>query len=181
MDLREAPDEWLMRKAACGHALALEILMRRYHRPLHAFILHQGAADPEDLYQETWIKAARAAPSFDTRKKFSTWLFAIALNVCRDAHRAGRARPQTVGLEEVADLPAAEATDADSQLALRECLAALPPQDRELLALRYYRGMKESEVAEILSIPVGTVKSRSHQAVQRLKDILKQRGMDNDF
>ena len=176
MDLSGTTDERLMQRVAAGDTTALEILMRRWHCSLHAFILHQGGAEPEDLYQETWIKVVRAAGTFEPTKSFRAWLFRIVLNVCRDAHRASEARPRTVGIEAAADIPAQrEQPDTETER-LRECMAGLPTQDREILSLRYYQGMTEMEVAGVMGIPVGTVKSRAHAAVAKLRETMKGNG-----
>ncbi|MGH7821073.1 MAG: RNA polymerase sigma factor, partial [Candidatus Binatia bacterium] len=83
-----ATDEELARALAAGEERALEELYRRYQKPLHQF-LHRctGGRDVEDLHQETWLRVVRAAGRFDPTRRFSTWLFQIAVNLCRDLHR----------------------------------------------------------------------------------------------
>src|SRR5881396_2744931 len=81
-------DEELIAAVAGGDGRALETLIGRYERGLFQFIhRHTGGRDVEDLYQETWLRVVRAATRFDPRRRFSTWLFQIALNLCRDWHR----------------------------------------------------------------------------------------------
>src|ERR1051325_361018 len=83
-----AADETLIAAVAEGDRRALEELCRRWERPLYQFIhRHTGGRDVEDLHQETWLRVVRAARRFDPRRRFSTWLFQIALNLCRDWHR----------------------------------------------------------------------------------------------
>ena len=83
-----ATDEELIGAVADGDGRALEQLCRRYERGLHQFIFrHTGGRDVDDLYQETWLRVVRAAGRFDRRRRFSTWLFQIAVNLCRDWHR----------------------------------------------------------------------------------------------
>ena len=171
MAQREASDEWLMGQVALGRESALEQLMKRYHRVLLSFIHHQTDLEAEDLYQETWIRVVRNAEKYDMNRKFSTWLFKIAANLCRDAHRRRRARIETVALEAAARAHTPERDEAATEL--QAGINKLPEQDRELLALRYYQGFKETEVAEILDLPLGTVKSRTHQAVKRLKTMME--------
>ena len=81
-------DEALAARLVDGDELALRELLRRYERPLAAFLHRQtGGRDVEDLYQETWLRVVRHAARFDTGRRFSTWLFQIAVNLCRDWHR----------------------------------------------------------------------------------------------
>src|SRR5438034_6602273 len=83
-----AADEALIAAVADGDGRALEELCRRWERPLFAFIhRHTGGRDVEDLYQDTWLRAVRAAPRFDPSRRFSTWLFQIAVNLCHDHRR----------------------------------------------------------------------------------------------
>src|SRR5215831_21090158 len=83
-----ATDEELIAAVARGDQVAFAALTRRWERPLFQFIhRHTGGRDVEDLHQETWLRVVRAARRFDPRRRFSTWLFQIALNLCRDWHR----------------------------------------------------------------------------------------------
>src|SRR5437867_4229707 len=105
-------DEELIAAVAGGDGRALEVLCRRYERPLYQFIhRHTGGRDVEDLHQETWLRVVRAARRFDPGRRFSTWLFQIALNLCRDRHR--RPPPEPVDPAAADALPAtAGASDA---------------------------------------------------------------------
>src|SRR5213596_28626 len=83
-----ATDEELIAAVASGDGRGLEELCRRWERPLYQLIArHTGGRDVEDLYQETWLRVVRAARRFDPGRRFSTWLFQIATNLCRDWHR----------------------------------------------------------------------------------------------
>jgi RNA polymerase sigma-70 factor (ECF subfamily) len=166
-----ATDEELIAAVAGGDGRALEELSRRYERPLFHFIhRHTGGRDVEDLYQETWLRAVRAARRFDARRRFSTWLFQIAVNLCRDWHR----RPPPEPLDPArADALAAEDGPPDAALDARRLLAALPEAQRNAVILRYYHDLGEEEVAAILGCPRGTVKSRLHQAMKRLVELAR--------
>lgn len=163
-------DEALAARVADGDELALRELLRRYERPLAGFLHRQtGGRDVEDLYQETWLRVVRHARRFDPGRRFSTWLFQIAVNLCRDWHRrpppeasdtAGG--PSTTGLEGV-----------DASLDAARLLAGLPAPQREVVVLRYYQDLSEDEVATILDIPKGTVKSRLHQAIARMAGLAR--------
>src|SRR5881396_853192 len=97
-----ATDEELIGAVADGDGRALEQLCRRYERGLHQFIFrHTGGRDVDDLYQETWLRVVRAAGRFDRRRRFSTWLFQIAVNLCRDWHRRPPPEPvDPAGIED---------------------------------------------------------------------------------
>src|SRR5258705_12619736 len=83
-----ATDEELIAAVAAGHEGAMATLYRQYERPLHAFLTrYTGGRDVDDLVQETWLRVVRAAARFDPARRFSTWLFQIALNLARDWRR----------------------------------------------------------------------------------------------
>jgi RNA polymerase sigma-70 factor (ECF subfamily) len=161
-------DEDLMQAVAEGDETALAELCRRWERPLLRFLSrHTGGRDVDDLYQETWLRAVRAAPRFDRRRRFSTWLFQIALNLARDWHR--RRPPEPADAAEGSDGASAPPRDAvDAALDVERLLAALPEAQRTVVVLRYCHDLGEGEVAEILGCPRGTVKSRLHHAMARL-------------
>jgi len=175
MAQREPTDESLMVEVASGQESALEQLMKRYHGPLLAFIHRQTDIEAEDLYQEAWLRVVRSAHTFDPERKFSTWLFQIALNQCRDAYRRRESRPRTVDIDEAEQVIEAWPDVDDDVEILRLGIAALPERDREILALRYFQGFSEKEVAVILDVPLGTVKGRTHRAVKRLKKIMRRK------
>jgi RNA polymerase sigma-70 factor (ECF subfamily) len=161
----ELTDEALVVRVARGDAHALEVLCRRWERPLLAFLgRHTGGRDVEDLYQDTWLRVVRAAPRFDPSRRFSTWLFQIAVNRCRDWRR--RPPPEPVDPSRVTDRPVVDS--ADARLDAERLLAALPEGQRSAVVLRYWHDCDEDEVARILRIPRGTVKSRLHHAMRRL-------------
>ena len=164
-----ATDEALIAAVADGNQGALETLCGRYEKPLYRFLArHTGGRDVEDLYQETWIRIVRAAPRFDPDRRFSTWMFQIAINLCRDWYR--REPPQPVDPEKVTALSqdVDENRRTDAAIDVRRLLAALPEAQRSVVILRYYHGLSEADVAEILGCPRGTVKSRLHHAMARL-------------
>ncbi len=161
-----------MAAVASGDPQALESLCRRYERPLHRFLWrHLGGRDVDDLYQETWLRVVRAADRFDRRKRFSTWLFQIAVNLCRDWHR--RPPPDPVDPATL-DGPAPDTAERQgAALDAARLLSALPAPQREAVLLRYYHDLPEDEVAQILGVPRGTVKSRLHHAVMNLKSLAR--------
>ena len=164
-------DEALIAAVADGDRRALEELCRRWERPLFQFIhRHTGGRDVEDLYQETWLRVVRAARRFDPRRRFSTWLFQIALNLCRDWHR--RPPPDPVDPAGIEPAPVADER-ADAAIDARRLLAALPEAQRSAVILRYFHDLGEDEMAEVLGCPRGTVKSRLHHAMRRLMELAR--------
>lgn len=163
-----ATDEELIAAVAAGDEEAMAALYHHYERPLHAFLTHYtGGRDVDDLVQETWLRVVRAAGRFDPERRFSTWLFQIALNLARDWRRRSPAEP--VDPDRVATLAAPDAiTPLQAGLDAGRLLAALPEAQRAVVILRHFHDLAEDEVAAILGIPRGTVKSRLHHAMVRL-------------
>jgi len=174
------PDERLMERVQSGPAgdEALGVLFRRYQGPLFGFLVRRcgeaGAA--EDLIQETWIRVSRARSSYDPRRRFSTWLFQIANNLCRDRgrrraveRRGSESMQQSLAMER----PAREAAaDPLLRMEMEELLSTLPDRLREVVVLRYHQQLSEAEIARVAGIPRGTVKSRLHAAVRALRAAL---------
>lgn len=181
-----ATDEELMELVqACDYS-ALEQLIDRYRLRLYAFchrnlgLLGVPDSEVDDVFQETWIRVVRSAERFDTQRRFTTWLFSIALNLCRDARRRRRLSVGTN--EDVSDWepqpepdqvpePFARLSQKQSREAVGRLLAQLPDPMREVVTLRYYEDMDLGDIAEVIQIPVGTVKSRLHHAIRRIREL----------
>lgn len=163
-----------MKRVALGDGEALTRLMERHSARVHAYLVRttRSREDADDLLQETWIRVARFARRFDPARRFRTWLYGIATNLGRDffRHRGRRER----GLREAsshAAAPAAPEASIVERSELRERIAGLPIRMREVVLLRYFEGMNEAEMSAALGIARGTVKSRLHAAVGRLRDV----------
>ena len=131
----------------------------------------------EDAVQETFIRAWRKLHLFDaTRGSLRTWLYAIMRNIVVDMHRARLARPQTdAGLPETAARD--ELDPLLSSMTLVDALKKLSPEHRELLVHCYLRQLPYAEVAELLGVPVGTVRSRLFYARGALSGALQAMGV----
>lgn len=165
-------DEDLVARLASGEETALRVLLSRYERPLANFLYRNtGGRDVEDLYQETWMRVVRHAAAFDRSKRFSTWLFQIAVNLCRDWHRRRPPEPHAAGEQSDGSRDLAR---AEASLDAQRLLASLPAEQREVLVLRYYHDLSEEEVAQVLGCPRGTVKSRTHHALARLAVLVRE-------
>ncbi len=183
-------DSQLAAQALEGSQSAYRDLVARYARPVFNLIVRlvRDPALAEDLAQETFIRAFRSLATFDTRRRFSPWLFKIAHNTSVDALR--RKTLDTVSLDFAASLPpesvsstqgaAVTAADllerASLAQALDEAVARLRPEYREAVVLRYHEELSYDDIAEIMSIPVGTAKTYVHRARKELADELKAAG-----
>ena len=145
----------------------------RFSKPLFAFIMRMidDQATAEDIFQDTWIRVIRNIGTFRGDCRFSTWLFQIALNLCRNQMRR-KARRSFVGIEEasnLADDPGVDGMKILQAQKVRRLVASLPPKMREVIVLRYYHNKTDVEIAEVTGLPPGTVKSRIHRATALLR------------
>jgi RNA polymerase sigma-70 factor (ECF subfamily) len=159
------PDADLLAAAQAGDRDAVDALLRRHERQLHA-LCRRITGDPTDALdalQEAMIAIVRGLPRFDGRSKLSTWMHRVATNACLDELRRRRRRPHDALPEveepEVAGPPALADAVVDRS-ALDTALAALPPEFRAPVVLRDVLGHDYAEIAAILDIPPGTVRSR---------------------
>jgi RNA polymerase sigma-70 factor (ECF subfamily) len=175
-------DEQLLADHLAGVTGAFDCLMARYAGELYGFLCRFVAdnAMAEDLIQETFVQVHLAAVSFDPARSFRPWLYTIAANKARD-HLRTRGRRQyyslnSAGADEdgrvpsqnlaAADTSLPDLVDAEEQRAVvRELIQRMPEHLRLILTLGYYQQLPYAEIAEVLDIPVGTVKSRLHAAV----------------
>ena len=157
-----------IRAAAAGDQAAFERLVREHQVPVWRFLCH-FLGDPalaDDITQETFLRAYRNLAGFAHQSRFSTWLFQIARNAGIDALRA-RDRSARL-LEVVPELAARPSPEGGAELSAG--LEALSPKLREALLVVEVLGYRYREAAVILGVPEGTVKSRVHQARERLVD-----------
>ena len=186
----------IVRRVLQGDVNAFEKLVTEYEKAVYAIALRMtgNAEDAADMTQETFIKAYNSLQSFRGDSKFSVWLYRIASNVCLDFLRS-RSRKPTASLSveddegEETELDIADESQSPEQLlergltrdAVRRGLEALPPDYRQILLLREIQGLSYEEIADTLSIEVGTVKSRIFRARKRLCSFLIQDGNIPDF
>ena len=164
-------DEELMAAVARGEERALGALVERHAVRLHAFLVRAAGTrdDADDLLQDTWIRVARGAPTFDPRRRARPWLYGIAANLARDHHRRRSVRLRAAHEERNAPAPERAVFRPLERIDLRDRLGRLPDRLREVLMLRFYADLDEAEMAEALGIPKGTVKSRLHGAIRELR------------
>ena len=169
-EFRASTDEALLDHFRRGSRSALSELARRYERPLLGLAsgLLDGRDDmARDAIQETWLRVIRFAGSFDGRSSLKTWLYRITINQCRTVK--SRMRGRAAG-DPGAHVPVPPSqVDPDDRTWLRTQVAALSPDKRTVLLLCYHEGMTHQLAAEILDVPLGTLKSRLHAALTTIR------------
>lgn len=175
---RNLDDEQLMEQFLDGVRGALEMLVVRYEKPLYRFACRMlgdsGAA--EDAFQETFLKVFRKRHQYVKSRRFKPWIYQICLNVCRDMLRQGKRRNEvslTLELVRASSSGVAEEAVASlDKIRVRRALYHLSKKHREVLLLSHYQDLDYAEIAEILDVPVGTVKSRKFNAIRNLAKVL---------
>jgi RNA polymerase sigma-70 factor (ECF subfamily) len=166
-----------------GDALAWEMLVRRFQGRVFGLAYHYtgNAEEARDLAQEIFVRVYERLDTCTTTVTFVPWLIRIGRNLCIDRLRRLRARPQAVGtpVEEMHDL-AADTPDPVDELErgtrrelVHEALTRLSDVNREIILLKDIQGLSLQEIAEMLGVPIGTVKSRSNRARIALADELR--------
>jgi len=183
-------DEALFLKARSGNREALGELISRYERTLFGLLVRMSGGDrsrAEDLFQETFLHAMRAAQTFNGQRAFKPWVTAIAVNLVRDDARKRRVRgevalepgtdkeePRATMLEAVdtGESPVDAAERRDEEAVVHRAMERLTELEREVVLLHFFQNMTLVETSEALDVPLGTVKSRLHAALTRLSGML---------
>jgi RNA polymerase sigma-70 factor (ECF subfamily) len=179
-----ATDEELVESFQGGDVAAFDLLVRRWDRRMLGAIYRivGPAEDARDLAQEVFFKAFRALGSFKREARFSSWLYQIALNVCRDRLRRRRRSARLVSLDALLEggetlareppgLDWAEAADLGRLVA--RAVASLAHEHREVVVLKEYEGLTFAEISAALGVPVSTVKTRLYRALSLLREQLE--------
>jgi RNA polymerase sigma-70 factor, ECF subfamily len=170
-----------------GDAESIAQLVEQYQHRLYRYLLRlvSRPSTAEDLFQQTWLRVMERIQYYDPRRSFEGWLFAVAHNLAIDHLR--RKQPESLDEplpsgETQADLTRSENPGALDLLMTKEratyvvgAIAELPIAFREVITLRFEEGMKLEEIATVLSLPMGTVKTRLHRALKALRLTLEQR------
>ena len=187
----EKSDEALMLQLQTGDSRSFDTLVKRWEKPLlnYCYRMVNDIALAEDLRQEVFLRIYRSAKTYRPTAQFSTWMYRIATNLCLDTlakHKRRKETPMTSYLEsesggfdekliDPSDTPDVAAVKKEVEGRVRSALACLPEDQRVVVALRHYNGMKFHEIAEIVERPVSTVKSRMVAAMERLSKILSKK------
>jgi RNA polymerase sigma-70 factor (ECF subfamily) len=186
-------DEELVVSLRSGDSQSLGVLVTRWERPLFCFAYRmlRRQEDARDICQETFLRVLRKAHRFKEGSKFSTWMYQIALNLCRDQLRKRRRWRMILSeereLDERIDSPLQPGSaDADPSLGIergeksamiQRALMEIPTEQREVLIMKEYEGLKFKEIAQILGAPESTVKSRMYYGLTGLKSALERQGI----
>jgi RNA polymerase sigma-70 factor (ECF subfamily) len=184
-------DEDLMVSCRDGDEGAFEILYRRYEKSVFSFAYRMVASvpDAEDLCQETFLKVVGAKKKYQASATFKTWLFQIALNLCRDrvrrmkfrSHlslnssvfsRDGQVAQEQEFVSDASSDPVKCVQKDEMKRLVQQAFAALPQEQRTVVILKEYHALRFCEIAEIMHRPVGTVKSLNHRGRARLMESL---------
>ncbi len=164
-----------------GQPEHFRLLYRRHHPRVRSLLFQLcGAPAVDDLVQEVFFRAWKGLPRLQRRAKFTTWLYRITCNVAHDYRRqAARrcAQAQTWQTETPPSIPAPDLAELHYQDVVKRGLETLGRAQREVLVLHDLEGLAQREIAQILSIPVGTVKSRLFHARQKVRQFFEQEGI----
>ena len=184
-------DEELMLRFRDGDEGAFEMLYSKHEKSLLNFLYRSvmDTTEAESLCQETFFRVVRARKNYKVTAQFKTWLFQIAVNLCRDRSRrmkhrshlslnakASSQRDSDVELQEIIADPSSDFEKnvelTKLEALVQEAIAGLPEDENLAIILRAYQGMKLSEIAEIMDCPIGTIKSLVHRAQKKLRKSL---------
>jgi len=185
-NLGKQSDAELLALYSAGEEAAFREIVNRYKNPLYAFLRHFLNRQDliEDVFQETFLQLFTSRDSFDTSRPLRPWLFTIAANKAKDALRKQQkitaipigviADSQEMSFGNVLNIltsdqavPYEDVERDETALHVRRIIADMPENLREILILAYFNKFSYKQMAQILSIPIGTVKSRLHAAVAR--------------
>jgi RNA polymerase sigma-70 factor (ECF subfamily) len=182
-------DEDLVARASAGDVESFNQLVSRWERPIFALAFRTlgREEDARDVSQEAFMRAYRGLPGFKGQAKFSSWLYRITLNLCRDWIRRERraplvAVPEGVDPTDLADERASPLESVEDLVSRREMSAAveramadLPEEQRTAILLKEYHGLTFQEIADMLECPLSTVKTRLYQGLSVLRRRLERR------
>ena len=182
-------DEELVARTVAGDADSFNVLIKRWERPIYALAYRTIGRDEDarDVCQEAFLRAYRALPGFKGQAKFSSWLYRITLNLCRDWIRRQRrtpivSAPEGVDIVELASdqgpVESIEDLVARNQLTrtVGEAMRLLPEEQRTAIILKEYHGLTFQEIADLQGCPLSTVKTRLYQGLSVLRRHLEAQG-----
>ena len=175
-------DEELVTRSIGGDADSFNQLVLRWERPIYALAYRQlgREEDARDVCQETFLRAFRAIGGFRGQAKFSSWLYRIALNLCRDWARRQRRTPVVQMPDDTDAIEAAMAREPvespedivgrhDLTRLVEKAMAKLPEEQRTAIIMKEYHGLTFQEIADLVGCPLSTVKTRLYQGLAVLR------------
>jgi len=181
-------DEELVEACLAGEESAFDVLLGRWEKRIRGAIYRLVGSDEEarDLCQEAFLKAYKSLRSFKQEARFSSWLYQIALNLCRDRMRRRRGKTM-VSLDELEEGGAAMTVagptaldllqERDTRRLVVQAIEALPDEQREVIILKEYQGLTFLEIAQVLDVPISTVKTRLYRGLDQLRSRLEREGV----
>jgi len=183
-------DEELVARTIGGDADSFNELIHRWERPIYALAYRQigREEDARDVCQDTFLRAYRGLNGFRGQAKFSSWLYRIALNLCRDWMRRERRTPVVQAPEDMDLMDLAAAREPSESIedrvgrhdltrAVERAMALLPEEQRTAIVLKEYQGLTFQEIADLLGCPLSTVKTRLYQGLTVLRRELARAGV----
>ena len=187
-------DAQIVRQVLRGKREMFGLLLERYQKPIFNFVYRfYGNYDlAQELTQETFLRAYQFLKSYDPTRKFSTWLYTVAKNLCIDELKR-RKSAHEVPLDDALEFVERKGADGEPErdqrsqcirreedARLLEAMRELPPPARAVLVLHYFQGLSYQEIGEALSLPVSTVKIRIFRAKKALLALWKARGGEGE-
>jgi RNA polymerase sigma factor (sigma-70 family) len=168
-----------MARAELQLPLPFEQIMQRHEREIMRYLLRVSGEDAADLFQETWLRAYRAYPRLEPESDVRPWLYAIAVNLCRNRARDGARRARVIVADDEknpADRIGAvhrplNENDGYAAVHIRQLISALPAKQREALHLRYFAGLDYGEIAAAMNCSQQSARANVSRAMKKLKSI----------
>src|SRR5262245_45655538 len=180
-------DRELVERVAGGDRAAVRLLFMRHHARIYRFVARQTGSGmmADDIANEVFLELWRQAPAFQGRSEVSTWLLGIArfkaLSALRKKKEEAIDEDDAAAIPDTADTPETSVMKDDKATALRGMVNALAEEHRTVIDLAYYHSKSVAEIAEILEIPVATVKTRMFYARKKLGEALQAAGFERGW
>ena len=192
VDTMSWTDEELVARYVEGDTERCNALMQRWERPIYrlAYRLIGREDDARDVCQETFLRAFRGLKKFRSEAKFSSWLYRIAINLCRDWVRRERRTPVVALPEDIDILDLAPADDTSESIqdlverrelggVVAKAMKALSKEQRTAVVLKEYHGFTFQEISNLLDCPVSTIKTRVYHGLSQLREEFRRLGLSN--
>jgi len=184
-DIQKVTDEKLMLRIRNGDKMAFNELYARYHQRLFYYFFRMLGSDRElanDLLQDIFVKIIHKPELFNADYRFSSWIFSVANNMCKNEYRRKEVRKIISSDADIAEISAGQdsESDEDKKDLITQIFAELEQLDKNqksILILRYKENFSINEISEILKLPKGTVKSRLHYARLELSKKMTEKGI----
>ncbi|EHB59583.1 RNA polymerase sigma factor [Paenibacillus lactis] len=175
-------DQQLSERMAAGDQEAFELLVTRYHGPLLSYTTRQltDRQKAQDIVQETFIRLIRHLRTHGTLEHVRSWLYRVALNMCKDYWKSAAYRSEGLAGEDLPDAhdPAPGAQELierqETSHEIAVSLGTLPDVQQEIITLRFFHDLKLQEIADLVDLPLSTVKTHLYNGLRKLKKTLVQ-------